>query len=208
MVSKEYILESSIRLFGVRGCKAVTMDDIAAECGISKRTLYEQFADKSQLLNECISLIGRHSDERLEEIRSRSGNVLEFLISLHRSQAETRFKFYDGFFRDVKKYYPEVYAGLVTKIRKSQFENNRKLIEAGQKQGIFLRFLNVDMVATVISETINIIKESKIGLDLSFDRKEFLLHTMFLYLRGMSTSKGMAIIDSYVDGLGNKEKIK
>ncbi|MBQ0006664.1 MAG: TetR/AcrR family transcriptional regulator [Alistipes sp.] len=205
MVSKEHILESSIRLFKTRGCKLVTMDVIAAECGISKRTLYEQFEDKSHLLNECLSLIGRRGEERLEKIRKKSSNVLEFLISLHRSQAEDRFKYYDGFFLDVRKYYPEVYDGLVVKLRRTHFENNRKLIEEGQKQGIFLPYLNVDMVATVVSETINIIKESKIGLDLQFDRKKLLQHTMFLYLRGMSTPRGVEIIDTYVKQLENEK---
>ena len=54
MATREQILETSLHLFLQRGCKNLTMDEVASENGISKRTLYEMFKDKSSLLEESI----------------------------------------------------------------------------------------------------------------------------------------------------------
>ena len=54
MATRTQILETSLQLFLEKGCKNVTMDDIASENGMSKRTLYELFKDKSSLLEESI----------------------------------------------------------------------------------------------------------------------------------------------------------
>ena len=54
MTTRERIIETSAELFSMKGCKSITMDDISAANGISKRTLYELFADKSALLEACL----------------------------------------------------------------------------------------------------------------------------------------------------------
>lgn len=51
---KEAILAWVLHRFREKGVRSVTMDEIAAHAGISKRTLYEQFGDKEQLLIECL----------------------------------------------------------------------------------------------------------------------------------------------------------
>ena len=51
---RERIIDTALNSFATHGIKSITMDDIAAALGISKRTLYEVFADKESLLKECI----------------------------------------------------------------------------------------------------------------------------------------------------------
>jgi len=179
------------------------MDDIASEVGISKRTLYEQFGDKSQLLNECITRMGKREEEKIKELQSQSANVLEFLFSIHKFRTESRMSIYDNFFQEVKKFYPDVYEGIISKLRKAHFSVTREMILQGQGQGLFLPLLDVDMAATVISEIINVIKNAKLMVDVEFNRKSFLKNTMFLFLRGMSTKEGIEIIDRFLDSNDN-----
>jgi len=199
MASREHILKISCDLFLHRGCKSVTMDDIASEVGISKRTRYEQFKDKTQLLHECIMLMGRRDEEKIRELHSKSANVLEFLFSIHKYRAESRMSIYENFFQEVRKFYPDVYEGIISRLRRSHFSGTREMILQGKEQGLFLPRLDVDMAATVISEIINVINNTKLGVDVNFNRKDFVKNAMFIFLRGMSTKVGVEIIDRFLD---------
>jgi len=206
MASKEHILGIACRLFRERGCKSVTMDDIAAESGISKRTLYEQFDDKSALLRDSIALMGGRYGAQIEKIRQSSGNVLEFFFNVHRYQTDFRMKMYDHFFSDMKKYYPEVFEGVVSKIRSHNYEKNRELILQGQSQGIFHTFVDVDILTALMTEIVNVIKESEQVGQYEIGRRELLENTMFIFLRGISTPKGIGMIDEYVKSVENRDK--
>lgn len=206
MASKEHIMDIACRLFRERGCKSVTMDDIAEECGISKRTLYEQFRDKSALLRDSTIMMGARYAAQIEKIRQESANVLEFLFNVHKYQTDFQMKIYDNFFNDMKKYYPEVFEGVVAKIKAHNYEKNRELILQGRNQGIFHSFVNVDILAALLTEIVNVIKESKLVGRYEIGRKEILANTMFIFLRGMSTPKGIEMIDEYVNSVENIDK--
>ena len=80
MTNREQILRSTSALFLERGCKSLTMDEVASANGMSKRTLYELFHDKAKLLQECILLLHKDNMVRSEEELSKAGNVLEWFM--------------------------------------------------------------------------------------------------------------------------------
>ena len=69
---RERIIMTATEAFTLKGIKCITMDDIAAALGISKRTLYEVFADKESLLKECILQKQAERDKYLQEIYAQS----------------------------------------------------------------------------------------------------------------------------------------
>ena len=73
---RERIITAATEAFTSKGIKSITMDDIAAALGISKRTLYEVFADKESLLKECILQKQAERDKYLQEIYEQSNNCL------------------------------------------------------------------------------------------------------------------------------------
>lgn len=81
---RERIIMTATEAFTLKGIKCITMDDIAAALGISKRTLYEVFADKESLLKECILQKQAERDKYLQEIYEQSNNVLEVILAVHR----------------------------------------------------------------------------------------------------------------------------
>ena len=85
------------------------MDDIAAALGISKRTLYEVFADKESLLKECILHKQAERDKYLQAIYEQSNNVLEVILAVFQKSIEIFHQTNKRFFEDIKKY-PKVYA--------------------------------------------------------------------------------------------------
>ena len=79
---RERIIMTSTEAFTSKGIKCITMDDIAAALGISKRTLYEVFADKETLLKESILKIQQDRDKYLQEVYEHSSNVLEVILAV------------------------------------------------------------------------------------------------------------------------------
>ena len=118
MTNREQILRSTSALFLERGCKSLTMDEVASANGMSKRTLYELFHDKAKLLQECILLLHKDNMVRSEEELSKAGNVLEWFMNSLRNKDSQRMTFYYDFFTEVKKYYPEVFLNVVKDVNR------------------------------------------------------------------------------------------
>ena len=105
---KERIIATATEAFTTKGIKSITMDDIAAALGISKRTLYEVFVDKESLLKDCILTVQAERDRYLQEVYEQSHNVLEVILAVFQKSIEMFHKTNKRFFEDIKKY-PKVY---------------------------------------------------------------------------------------------------
>ena len=99
------IIAGASKLFFYNGIKRVKMDDIASDLNISKRTIYEQFSDKEQLLTECLKYIYRelrHHGRTL--IKGSSRNTLDVILILYKIYFDMLKRANRNFFIDVKKY--------------------------------------------------------------------------------------------------------
>ena len=85
---KERIIATATEAFTTKGIKSITMDDIAAALGISKRTLYEVFVDKESLLKDCILTVQAERDRYLQEVYEQSHNVLEVILAVFQKSIE------------------------------------------------------------------------------------------------------------------------
>lgn len=83
MEPKERIIKEARGLFFRLGIRSVTMDDIAAQVGMSKKTLYQHFADKDELVDDLVfGEIGIMQNETLECIKSSANAIQEIFISM------------------------------------------------------------------------------------------------------------------------------
>lgn len=105
---RERIVVTAMEAFRTKGIRSITMDDIAAALGISKRTLYEVFADKESLLRECILKAQADRDRYLQQVYEESHNVLEVILAVFQKSIEVFHQTNKRFFEDIKKY-PKVY---------------------------------------------------------------------------------------------------
>ena len=82
MEARERVILKSIDLFTQYGIRQVTMDQIASELGMSKRTIYEHFRDKDTLLRECLETMNMQHTVEVNEILAGASNVIEALYRL------------------------------------------------------------------------------------------------------------------------------
>lgn len=196
---RDRILEVSLELFILRGCKSVTMDDVASENGISKRTLYEFFKDKSTLLEEILNLHETNMKQMYEEVAKTSDNVLEQFFSLHDRQTEISINLRIVFFTELKKFYPEIFDSMVKKMICTHDNVIKDGIRRGQEQKVFRNNLDITIVSRVLAELGNIMQNQDLFPLKQFERKLVFREIFINYLRGIATIKGIEIIDNYLN---------
>lgn len=197
---RDRILENTTKLFMKRGIKALTMDEIATENGVSKRTLYELFEDKSDLIEACI-LHGNTAHKcKMNELERESENVLEFFIKMYEMQSELMISRGMNFFGDIKRYYPQVYNRTLNSIKQKRLAMINDTLERGQRQGVFVSYINRDLVAVVLSELFIASDFTDTLHGYEYSIKDILWNTVILYIRGIATEKGRLIIDNFIEG--------
>ena len=77
---KKRVIEQSLKLFLKYGVKSITMNDIAKECGISKRTLYENFNDKDELLSLVLKTMNAYTRKERRSLEENSSDVLDYFM--------------------------------------------------------------------------------------------------------------------------------
>jgi AcrR family transcriptional regulator len=162
MELRDRIIEVSSDLFMSNGCKSVTMDEVAAANGISKRTLYEHFKDKTNLLEECLLMMEEKMKMLGEKAFSGSKSIIELVCLEHESQSDMMINMRIRFFEELKKYYPALYEKMHKRFTDFHKVTTRKFLERGQKEGLF--FINIDMevVGRMVFEIATIIQNSEI----------------------------------------------
>lgn len=192
---REHIIAQASDLFFHRGIKDVKMDDIAHEIGISKRTVYELFADKEELLHESLKYIHKniHRIGR-QKIRETSNNTLDVLLTLYYIYFEMLKKANKNFFLDLKRY-PKITEYQKTKEKRNS-DKFKKWIQKGVKEGLFREDANSDIILYILRRDIEYITISNEFSNYSIDElgRSFIL----FYLRGIATSKGQEIIENFI----------
>ena len=191
---RERIIDTALNSFATHGIKSITMDDIAAALGISKRTLYEVFSDKETLLMECLLKAQREGDAYVKDVYEKASNVLEVLLKLYQRSIEKFHNTNKKFFEDIKKY-PKVYAELM-KRRNRDSEETIAFFKLGIQQGYFRDDVNFTIVNLLVREQLDLLMNTDLCKEHSF--LEVYESIMFTYLRGISTEKGARKLEEFI----------
>mgnify|MGYP003295713947 CR=1 FL=1 len=194
------IVETAHTLFIERGIKDVKMDDIAAELSISKRTIYELFNDKEQLLHKVLKFQNEKMHENGKEIIRNSSHVLEIILKLYNLHFELLKKVNNKFFAELSKY-PEICKEKQSK-EKQNIKKFTAWMEMGRQQGLFREDADFEILTFVLKRDLTTILEVKMQTGHTELKKypldELGRKLILFYLRGISTPKGQNIIEEYL----------
>ena len=196
---KEVILKNTITLFFKIGCRKVTMDEIAANSCISKRTLYENFKDKTDLLNQCLHFCNDNlRNQFAKAVKESQMNVVELLINKPNIVLNYKMMNSIKFIQEVRESYPTLFFDIWDEIRENHYNNLCQMILNGQKQGLLVMDIDVKGVATIISGFLKMLGKGRLMNYTNLSCEEIYNLTVLVYFRGMCTEKGRKIIDDYV----------
>ena len=194
---KVKILETALEMFKRQGFKAVKMDDISKALGISKRTLYEIYSNKEDLIFESFKTNMENNRNILKERLSATSDSMDILIEFFKMRIEECKDANKALLDDMPQY-PKI-----KEFFEANKENHAKQAQEffyrGQQEGYFLTDVNL----TLIREVNSVISEYFISSRLyqKYETKDILRTLMTLFIRSICTTKGIERIDNLLKTL-------
>lgn len=178
--------------FRASGIKAVKMDDIANKLAISKRTLYEIYANKEALLLECVRQHEEQMDSHLRDFNeNKSCNVIDTIIEFYNTQIKNTLNVSPIFFDELHKY-PSVLEYLDRK-HMERMENGNKFMKLGIDAGLFRKDIDYKIISHIAHASMEYVMRQQLYKEYTF---EHIIHNVtLLYIRGICTEEGIRILD-------------
>lgn len=192
---RQRVIETATEAFHREGIRGVTMDNIAHRLSMSKRTLYELFADKEALLLACCKWHDDRERARYDALVTETSSVLDFVLAVFAKKMSEMDNVKPSFLSDLNKY-PRVVA-YIRRRQRSEEDKAVAFLEQGIAQGYFRAGVNFRIVVRYISQGIeNIIN---CGLLDAYSQREVFTNTAMLIVRGCATVRGIRLIDEFLE---------
>lgn len=196
---RDKILIYAAEMFLTYGFKSVTMDDIAGNLGISKKTIYQHFDNKTKLVEattlymfetishgiDCICELQKNPIEELYDIKN---FVMEHLKN---EKSSPQYQ--------LQKYYPKIFSTLKSK----QFEVMQTCVtsnlEHGVKKGLYRENINIDFISRLYFNGMVSLKDQDLFPLTHFSMNELLENYLEYHLRGICTDKGLEFLNKIIN---------
>jgi AcrR family transcriptional regulator len=194
---RERIIEEAAIMFRTYGIRAVTMDMLANQMGISKRTIYEVFSDKDELLSGVLKWMTVKQKEIMTKVMAESDNVIEAIFKMLNMMSDHFQSMSPAFQMDIKRYHNDVLKKLIEQNEIPYYRNNSEFIWRGIKEGVFREDIDVEIINKCMLEVLKISNDKDVFPSDNFLSKDVMRNTYINFLRGISTQKGLDLINSF-----------
>jgi AcrR family transcriptional regulator len=192
--SYQRIVAVASRIFFANGFRRVTMDDLAYELGMSKKTLYEYFPSKTALIEATIDDKFRRIDRELKRITLESSSdfagAAQRLIAYFQQQIE---EIQPPFLRDIRRH-PELFSHVDSRRKELVLRYLGRLMNEGRKAGIIREDVPVELVTEIILAVLEKIVNPKKMADLELTPKAGFSAIISIIFMGVITEKGRSQI--------------
>ncbi|MCC5938767.1 MAG: TetR/AcrR family transcriptional regulator [Lunatimonas sp.] len=190
METRDKIIAVAIREFSAAGIKSVTMDRIAREAGISKKTIYQEFKDKKELVYETFFRELEKNACKLKDMEVDADGVIEHLIEFSRFLRERFTDMHPMVLNEIKRYYPESWALFEQFKEEYAIRNLEDLMERGKALGYFRPEINSRLLALMRLEQISLLLDPSRFNPVKVNLGEIQLQMFEHFLYGIFTEKG------------------
>ncbi|WP_066759253.1 TetR/AcrR family transcriptional regulator [Crocinitomix algicola] len=188
---KKAIIESAVAVYMKFGIKSVTMDEMARQLGVSKKTLYLHVKDKNELVEECLNFVQCSDKEGMNMIFKKKMGAIEELLEVGRYLAKTLGSIHPSIFFDLKKYHPNVLKLIDQykfKIVKQRLIDN---LNNGIKQGVYRDNVNPEIIAEFHLRTMDGVMKGEILADADYKMEAIYSEYFRYHIRGIASLKGL-----------------
>lgn len=155
METKEKILETAEELFMKFGVRSVTMDDIARQAGISKKTIYQEFADKNQLVFETFSKALNKDKCWMGKNLTLEEGVISHMVGMSIYIRQRFADFNPLVMNEIQRYYPQCWQLFEDFKQQFVFKLLVGVLEKGKEEGVFRPEINSEILAYLRMEQMN-----------------------------------------------------
>ncbi|MDR1738593.1 MAG: TetR/AcrR family transcriptional regulator [Candidatus Symbiothrix sp.] len=201
MELRNKIIALALPLFLKNGIRSMTMSDIANELGMSKRTLYEAFRDKDELLEACLTLHNEQMDLEIEDMKIHSDNIIDLFIHIYGQYLHRMNDINPYMIRDLKKYYPAIYEKIHQR-QEASYNIFIPLLNQGVQEGLIRKELHFEILLFLIKAQFNSLIGEKLP-NTQYSPHEFIRTILLHFMRGIATPAGNEMIDKFIEKTEN-----
>lgn len=202
---KEKILKKAEELFMRYGFKSITMDDVSREIGISKKTLYQFFSDKNDLVNQAVDNHLHNDMHACRSAISPEENPILFMLHINEWMGSVNKQINHSVLFDLKKYFKEAWEKIESFRTKFIFNQIKENIENGMTKGLYHKDINPTLIAWFYVQLIDFIIQPETRKDEFGDTQTQHFEIIKYHLRGICTEKGIKILNKKLEEKINKE---
>lgn len=192
------IVSKAVEMFLTYGFKSVTMDEIASEMGVSKKTIYQHFENKNDLVEACTLYMFDVIANGIEQICASDKNPISELYEIKNFVLKNLKDEKATAFYQLKKYYPKIYA----KLHEKEFEMVDTCIIENLRKGVSLGYyrpeINIEFVARIYYSGMHSIQEESIFSTEMFSFKQLEEYYLEYHLRAIATTEGIEILNKII----------
>jgi AcrR family transcriptional regulator len=193
------IINRSEQLFLRLGMRSVTMDDIARELGISKKTLYQHFENKDMLVEAVITNHVCHERDMMDTISHQAENALDEFRNMGAFITATIEQVSPSALYDLQKYYHKSWELLMQKQNEHVMNYLVKNMERGISEGLYRPDLDPQIVARIYAKATFMVVDEISNPNSPFSRRQLIRELHDYHIHAIATAKGLA----WWKGLGN-----
>lgn len=200
---KSKVLNGAVELFMKYGVRSISMDDIARHLSVSKKTLYQHFTDKEELVTTTSELHIEQSKKQYEALTKEAVNAIDELAKISVCLKKDMTEMNPSLLFDLQKYHPKAWGAWLDHknvfIRDSVVRN----IKQGIEEGYYRDEVNAEVMAAIRIEQIPIAFDERIFARDKFSIAEVQLQIFDHFVYGLCTDKGKKLYQKYKSKLLN-----
>jgi TetR/AcrR family transcriptional regulator, cholesterol catabolism regulator len=198
----EELIPKILAIFLRYGIKSVTMDDLARELGISKKTLYLHFNDKAHVVREAVRFMIKGHQRGMEALKAENElNAIDSLLKMSIFITMHMQSLHPSVTYDLQKYYPSIWEEVEHFKRKTIFNYVLENINQGVNEGLFSKALKPAIIAEIYMNSIDQLTSGTWQAYSKFDLEEVLKSLFCYHVRGIGTASGFACLEKISETL-------
>ncbi len=198
-IMREKIINRATELFLTLGFKSVTMDDIANELGISKKTIYVHFENKTKLIEAATFSVLDTVFKGIDRISESSNNPIEELYEIKLYAMSYLKNEKTSPQRQLKKYYPQIFQRLQVEQFEKMQTSVQESIKKGVETGLFRSNINVDFISRMYFNGMAGIRDEHIFPQEQFSIEYLMESYLEYHLRAISTEAGLSVLKKFIN---------
>ncbi len=195
---EQEIIFDALMMFSKYGVRSVTMDDIARELGISKKTLYVHFENKADLVHKAVWTVHETIKEQMVKIHAETDNPIDELLEIDKVVSQIMENHSPSMRFQLQKYYPETFAALYEGRHELVHKMISENMEKGKERGLYrpdadtgvVSYLYCSKMETLHNEEEKLLEKHSIGY--------VMRQSLEYHIRGIATEKGVKYLQEKI----------
>ncbi len=192
---KQEFLLQALGVYMQLGIKSVTMDELARQLGISKKTIYTYVKDKNDLVIQCIKQAQQNEECEIKDISESENNAIDELLKVGELVAQRLRSVHPSIFFDLQKYHPEAYQLMNVHRNKLIINSVTSNLKKGKEQGLYRNNINEDILSKMYVSFIDVLFHGDVFPTSKYSFIQVYSEYFKYHIRGIASDKGLNYLE-------------